>query len=154
MARKLFAQLKPATQERKLKWFAKHEGLSPSEVRSGYDAGTLSQKGARGHRQTREHAPPIKALVKDGKDTKLVTLRNLTKSERSEIAYYWNTVKDRLNHQTGWETVNQQYKIRPLDSFEGKTFDGHELETREEQLDQFIVRNEDDLEFEKIYEGD
>ena len=52
---KLWSLLKPATQKRKLSFFTK-QGLSPAQVKSRYNAGTLgSQKAARGKAKTPEH---------------------------------------------------------------------------------------------------
>jgi len=53
--RKPFSKLAPKTQERKLKHFRKL-GLSDSQIRGRYNAGTLGpQSAARGHRATPEH---------------------------------------------------------------------------------------------------
>jgi hypothetical protein len=50
-----FDQLKPDTQKRKLAYYAKHQGLTPQQVRKRYDAGTLGpQTGTRGHSHTPE----------------------------------------------------------------------------------------------------
>ena len=56
MPRKLWSQLSPATKKRKLGYYKKHRGLSPSQVVSRYNNGTLgSQAGTRGHAHTPEH---------------------------------------------------------------------------------------------------
>lgn len=53
--RKPFSQLKPATQQRKARYYAKHHGLTAKQVETRYDNGTLgSQKASRGHARTPE----------------------------------------------------------------------------------------------------
>jgi hypothetical protein len=52
--RKLWSALKPATQKRKLSYYGK-QGLSPAQVRSRYNSGSLgSQTASRGHAKTPE----------------------------------------------------------------------------------------------------
>lgn len=62
MAKKTFAQLSAGQQKRKLSWFGRHEGLSAAEVQRRYDAGTLSQKSARGHAPGRTPEHPSEAI--------------------------------------------------------------------------------------------
>lgn len=45
-----FSQLKPATKQRKIAYYAKHQGLTAKQVAGRYNAGTLGpQSAARGH---------------------------------------------------------------------------------------------------------
>lgn len=54
--RKTFGQLSAAQQKRKLSWYKRNRGLSPSEVERQYNAGTLGpQSAVRGHSETPEH---------------------------------------------------------------------------------------------------
>jgi hypothetical protein len=117
--RKPFSELSDAQQNRKLSYFRRHDGLSASEVKSRYNAGTLSQKGARGHRATAEHpseaikAPeryrtyrPAKDIQVTGEDReRLETLfvRNITRRLGEE--HKWSSgsplaVQDAASHAT------------------------------------------------------
>lgn len=62
MPRKTFNELSPGQQQRKLSWFRRHEGLSPAQVQRRYDAGTLSQKAARGHTPGKTPEHPSEAV--------------------------------------------------------------------------------------------
>lgn len=54
--RKLFSQLSDSQRKRKLSWYRRNQGLSPSQVARRYNAGTLgSQKAARGKAESPEH---------------------------------------------------------------------------------------------------
>lgn len=71
--RKLWSALKPGTQRRKLGFYRKR-GLSDSQIRARYNAGTLgSQSAARGHAATPER--PSRAVRNPGRYQKYIEKR-------------------------------------------------------------------------------
>jgi hypothetical protein len=90
----------------------------------------------------------IRAIVKDGDSSRIVDIAGLNKRDRQQIAKHWNAVFDYLEYKHPKGYISP-FRKRKLSSFAGKTYNGYELETREDKLDELAIRV--DLAFEDFY---
>lgn len=118
--------------------------------RAAYERGD-NLKAARGHKASEGHrnTQTIKAIVRDGNTSRVVTIKGTTKAERTNIARHWNYVGAYINGQKSIDYLENRMR-----KFDGKRAgivgkNKLRLETRPEGFEMLAFRHE--LDFDSIY---
>jgi hypothetical protein len=107
--RQKWSELKPDTKKRKLAWYKNHQGLSPGQVISRYNNGTLGpQEESRGHGETPEHPDRLKPPPENGED-KHKRYRNKIKNA---IKYIQEFKESKWGNRPKWNAKRSEMNVR------------------------------------------